>query len=251
MMGITATRGWQYLGGASREHVHTGLDGLRDRMKSWCEQGARFVKWRAPALIGPGLPTQRGIETSARSVAECAALAQEAGLAVVVEPEVMMKGEHDMARHFEVTEWLLHRVFEALYEHRVLLEGIVLKPNMVMPGTECVTQADADTVAAETLKCLRRTLPAAVPGVVFLSGGQSDEDATAHLNAMNRVGPQPWTLSFSYGRALGRAAMEVWDGRTDNSVAQAALCHRAKMNGLASLGRWSPELERAGLTQSS
>jgi fructose-bisphosphate aldolase class I len=244
MVGITPTTGWQMLAGSSREYMPTGLEGLPKRLKSWREQGARFIKWRVPAVIGEGMPTARAIDANARSVAECAALAQDAGLVPIVEPETEMRGTHTIERQFEVTEWFLHRVFEALYEHRVMVEGIVVKTNMVVSGSECSTQASADTVAAETLKCLRRVLPPSVPGVGFLSGGQSDEDATAHLNAMNALGPQPWALSFSYGRALGKAAMSAWDGKTDNSAGQAALLHRAKMNGLASLGQWSVELER-------
>lgn len=194
--------------------------------------------------------TIRGIETNARSVAECAALAQDAGLVPIVEPEVEMKGEHDIEGQFEVTEWFLHRVFEALYEHRVMLEGIVLKTNMVVAGSNCLTQANAETVTAETVKCFRRILPPAVAGVGFLSGGQSDVDATAHLNAMNALGPEPWALSFSYGRAIGRAAMLAWDGKRDDSTGQVALHHRARMNGLASLGQWSPDLEKSELVAS-
>ena len=242
-VGITPTTGWQRLGGSPQERVPTGLDGLPKRLERWRGAGARFVKWRVGARVGPGLPSSRAIETCARSVAECAILAQDAGLVPIVEPEVEMRGEHDIERHFEVSEWFLHRVLEALYEHRVMLEGIVLKTNMVLSGSDCPTQADEDTVASETLKCLRRTLPAAVPGIGFLSGGQSDEKATAHLNAMNALGPQPWALSFSFGRAIGRAAMLAWDGRTEDSAGQVALHHRARMNGLASLGQWSAGLE--------
>lgn len=246
MLGITPTTGWQPLGGSEKEYTPRGLDGLPRRLRSWREQGVRFVKWRVPAVVGDGMPTARAIESNARSVAECAALAQAAGLVPIVEPEVEMKGEHGIERQYDATEWFLHRTLEALYEHGVNIEGIVLKTNMVVSGSDCPTQADVDTVAAETLKCLRRILPPALPGIGFLSGGQSDEDATAHLNAMNALGPQPWTLSFSYGRALGRAAVQAWDGKTDNSAGQAALLHRAKMNGLASLGQWTAEQEEAG-----
>ncbi len=245
MLGVTPTTGWQHLGGSPREYIPTGLDGLPKRLAGWRELGVRFVKWRVGVRLGPGLPTPRAIESNARSVAEFGALAQEARLVPIIEPEVEMKGGHDIERHFEVTEWFLHRVFEALYEHRVRPEGIVLKTNMVVSGSDCPAQAGVDTVAALTLKCMRRTVPAAVPGIAFLSGGQSDEKATAHLNAMNASGPHPWALTFSYGRALGRAAMQAWDGKTDASAGQAALRHRARMNSLASLGRWSPELEQA------
>ena len=243
MVGITPTTGWQRLGGSPEEVMPRGLDGLPKRLKRWRELGVSFIKWRVAAKVGPGLPSSRAIETGARSVAECAILAQDAGLVPIVEPEVEMKGEHSIERQFELTEWFLHRTFQALYEHRVMLEAIVLKTNMVVSGSDCPTQADIATVASETLKCLRRTVPPAVPGVGFLSGGQSDGKATAHLNAMNALGPQPWTLSFSYGRAIGRAAMLAWDGKIDGSTGQPALLHRARMNGLASLGQWSPELE--------
>jgi len=243
MVGITPTTGWQLFGGSKREYFPKGIDGLPPRLKKWKERGVHFVKWRVPAIIGPGMPTRRAMEANAQSVAECAALAQAAGLVPIVEPEVEMKGDHDIARQYEVTEWFLNAVFDALYEHRVLLEGIVLKTNMVVSGSKCTDQADAETVAHETIKCLRRTLPPAVPGVGFLSGGLSDIDSTAYLNAMNALGPQPWTLSFSYGRAIGRAAMEAWDGKTDDSTGQAALLHRSKMNSLASTGQWSSELE--------
>lgn len=246
MVGITPTTGWQRLGGSPEEFIPRGLDGLPKRLKRWRELGVRFVKWRVGVKVGPGLPTSRAIESNARSVAECAVLAQEAGLVPIVEPEVEMKGEHDIERQFEVTEWFLHRVFETLYEHRVMLEGIVLKTNMVVSGSDCPTQADVDTVASETLKCMRRAVPPAVPGIGFLSGGQSDGKSTAHLNAMNALGPQPWTLSFSYGRAIGRAAMLAWDGKIDGSAGQTALYHRARMNGLATLGQWSAELEEDG-----
>jgi fructose-bisphosphate aldolase class I len=190
------------------------------------------------------MPTARAIETNARSVAECAALAQEAGLVPIVEPEVEMRGDHTTESQFEATEWFLHRVFQALFEHGVLLEGIVLKTNMVVSGKECSTQASVDTVAAETLRCLRGVVPPAVPGIGFLSGGQSEQDATAHLSAMNALGSQPWALTFSYGRALGEAAMSNWDGKVEKSTGQDALLHRSKMNGLASLGQWKLDLER-------
>jgi len=244
MIGITPTTGWQMMAGANGEYIPMGLDGLPKKLKAWKELGARFVKWRVGIKVGPGLPTTHAIEFNARSVAEVAALAQEAGLVPIVEPEVEMKGNHDINRQYEVTEWLLHRTFEALYEHRVMLEGIVLKTNMVVSGSDCPVQADVDTVAAETLKCLRRIVPAAVQGIGFLSGGQTDEKATIHLNAMNVLGAQPWTLSFSYGRAIGRAAVEAWDGKIEGSTGQTALYHRARMNGLAALGQWTAELEK-------
>ena len=244
LAGITPTTGWQKLGESPKERVPTGLDGLPNRLEKWQEAGISFVKWRVAARIGPGLPSPLAIKLGAHSVAEYAALAQAAGLVPIVEPDVEMRGEHDMQRHFEVTEWFLHKTFEALYEHGVLLEGIVLKTNMVLSGSDCPIQANEETVALETLKCLRHTVPPAVPGIAFLSGGQSDHKATAHLNAINAHGPQPWQLSFSYGRAIGKAAMMAWDGRTDNSAGQTALLHRARMNGLATLGKWAPKLEK-------
>jgi fructose-bisphosphate aldolase class I len=193
----------------------------------------------------PGLPTEHAMISNARSVAEFAALAQQFDLVPIVEPEVEMNGDHSIERQFEVTEWFLHRTFEALYEHDVSVEEIVLKTNMVVSGDSCPDQADTATVAAETIRCLRRVVPPAVPGIGFLSGGLSDIDSTANLDAMNRLGPQPWALSFSYGRAIGRAAVEAWEGKTDESKGQTALAHRARMCGLASLGQWSSELEEA------
>jgi len=246
MLGITPTTGWQRLGGTNKEYIPTGLDGLPKRLEKWRDAGARFVKWRVGVKVGPGFPSARAVESNARSVAECAALAQAAGLVPIVEPEVEMRGSHDIERQYEVSEWFLHRTFEALYEHGVMLEGIVLKTNMVVSGSDCPTQADVDTVASETLKCLRNIVPAAVPGIGFLSGGQTDENSTIHLNAMNVLGPQPWALSFSYGRAIGRAAMMAWDGKTEGSTGQDALNHRCRMNGLASLGQWTAELEKDG-----
>jgi fructose-bisphosphate aldolase class I len=243
LLGITPTSGWQLLGGSDVEYVPRGLDGLAKRLGGWREMGVKFVKWRVAARVLPGLPTERAMTSNARSVAECAALAHEFDLVPIVEPEVEMTGEHSLERQFEVTEWFLHRTFEALYEHGVSPEEIVLKTNMVVSGSECPEQADRATVAAETLRCLRRVVPPAVPGIAFLSGGQSDLDATAHLDAMNRLGPQPWALSFSFGRALGRAVVEAWSGEPDDSAAQAALRHRARMCGLASLGRWTNDLE--------
>ncbi len=243
LLGITPTTGWQLLGGSEHEYVPRGLDGLAKRLEAWRERGVAFVKWRVAARVRPGLPTERALVSNARSVAECAALAHQFDLVPIVEPEVEMKGEHTIERQFEVTERFLRRTFEALYEHGVLPEEIVLKTNMVVSGSDCPEQAGVDTVARETLRCLRRVVPPALPGIGFLSGGQSDRDATAHLDAMNRLAPQPWALSFSFGRAIGRAPVEAWDGKTDESSGQTALRHRTRMNGLATLGEWSPEAE--------
>jgi len=243
LLGITPTTGWQFLGGSEHEYVPRGLDGLAKRLESWRERGVAFIKWRVAARVGPGLPTERALVSNARSVAECAALAHQFDLVPIAEPEVEMKGSHTLQRQFEVTERFLHRTFETLYEHGVVPENIVLKTNMVVPGSTCPEQADVDTVARETLRCLRRVVPPALPGIGFLSGGQSDLDATAHLDAMNRLDPQPWALSFSFGRAIGRAPVEAWDGKADESSGQTALRHRARMNGMATLGEWAMQLE--------
>ena len=255
MFGVTPTIGWQYLDGTPYEGwaiystpdelLPTGMDGLPERLKKWREMGASFAKWRVIAKMDPGLPTARGIAAAADQVAEYAALAQAAGLVPIVEPDVNMVGDHDIQRHFEASEWFLHRTFQALYERGVMLEGMVLKTNMVLSGSKCPTQADVATVAAETIRCLRRAVPAAVPGIAFLSGGQTDLDSTIRLNAMNLLDPQPWRLSFSYGRAIGRPAIKAWDGKIEGSAGQTTLLHRAKMNGLASSGQWSAELEEA------
>ncbi|MCY3933148.1 MAG: fructose-bisphosphate aldolase class I [Acidobacteria bacterium] len=255
LLGITPTTGWQLLGGSEHEYVPRGLDGLAKRLEYWRGRGVAFVKWRVAARVRPGLPTERALVSNARSVAEVAALAHQFDLVPIVEPEVEMKGDHPIERQFEITERFLHRTFEALYEYGVAPEEIVLKTNMVVSGSDCPEQAGVDTVARETLRCLRRVVPPALPGIGFLSGGQSDLDATAHLDAMNRLaasgGPAdgaghlhaPWALSFSFGRAIGRAPVEAWDGRTDESSGQTALRHRARMNGLATLGEWSVEAE--------
>jgi fructose-bisphosphate aldolase class I len=246
LLGVTPTMGYQFIGGSEHEYLPKGLDGLWRRLESWRSRGVSFVKWRVAALVGQGLPTERAMRSNARSVAEFAALAQQYDLVPIVEPEVEMEGSHSIERQFEVTEWFLHCVFEALYEHGVAPEEMVLKTNMVVSGSDCPEQADTATVAAETLRCLRRVVPPAVPGIAFLSGGLSDIDATANLDAMNRMGPHPWTLTFSYGRAIGRAAVEAWSGEVDDAAAQSALAHRARMCGLASLGQWSSELEETG-----
>ena len=255
MFGVNPAIGWQHLDGtpfegwaiskSPDELIPTGMDGLQERLQKWRGMGASFVKWRVIARMEPGFPTARGIEAGANQVAQYAALAQEAGLVPIVEPDVDMIGEHDIKRHFEVSEWFLHRTFEALYEHGVMLEGIVLKTNMVLSGSKCPTQADVGTVAAESIKCMRRAVPAAVPGIAFLSGGQTDMDSTIHLNALNMLEPQPWRLSFSYGRAIGRPPMKAWDGKIGGSAGQTALLHRAKMNSLATSGKWTAELEEA------
>ncbi len=245
--GIKVDKGTKPLAGAAGEQVTEGLDGLRERLAEYKSLGARFAKWRAVIGIGPGLPTSYGIGVNAHALARYAALCQEAGLTPIVEPEVLMDGDHTIERCLEVTEATLHATFHALHEQRVALEGMLLKPNMVLSGKSCPRQAGVQEVAEATMRCLRRAVPAAVPGIVFLSGGQSDELATAHLNALNAMaGPPPWQVSFSYGRALQAPAQKAWKGEPGNIAAgQRAFYHRARMNGAARQGRYSADLERA------
>jgi len=243
--GIKVDKGAKALAGAPGETVTEGLDGLRERLEEYVELGARFTKWRAVIAIGADIPSEYCIWTNAHALARYAALSQEAGLVPIVEPEVLMDGDHTIERSFEVTSRTLHAVFTELRDQRVHFEQMLLKPNMVLSGYGCPRQVSVEEVAAETVKAFRRHVPAAVPGIVFLSGGQSDEDATAHLNAMNAMAPHPWELSFSYGRALQAPALKAWGGRTDNvSAAQQAFFHRAKLNGLARSGSYSPEMEK-------
>ncbi|HEX9158822.1 MAG TPA: class I fructose-bisphosphate aldolase [Rhizomicrobium sp.] len=227
------------------ETVTEGLDGLRDRLIQYRGLGARFAKWRAVIDIGKGIPSFTSISTNAHALARYAALCQEENLVPIVEPEVLMDGDHTIDACAAVTEWTLKEVFYALFNQRVDLEGMVLKPNMILSGTKCPEQAGVDEVAARTIKCLKGCVPPAVPGVAFLSGGQSDEDATAHLNAMNKGFDVPWRLTFSYGRALQAAPQKAWGGKSANvPQAQQAFTHRARMNSLATLGEWNPDLER-------
>ena len=242
--GISPFKGMVVLARSEGETVGSGLDGLRERLAEYAAMGVGFTKWRAAFQIGPGTPSYYAIEANAYVMAQVAALSQEAGIVPIVEPEVMLVGDHTIERCFAVTEWVLSRTFEALYLHRVDLEGTLVKASMVLSGDACARQADVDAVAEQTVKVFRRQIPAAIPGIVFLSGGQSDYHATAHLNAMNANYDLPWKLSFSYARALQREPMAVWGNRAENvPAAQAALLHRAKMNGLASLGLWTEELE--------
>ena len=244
--GIKVDKGAKELAGSAGEKVTEGLDGLRDRLAEYYEVGARFAKWRAVITIGDHIPSMYCLDANAHALARYAALCQEAGIVPIVEPEVLMDGSHSIERCEEVTDRTLHRVFNALHLHRVCLEGIVLKPNMVLSGSECSEQADVQTVAEATVRCLKRHVPAAVPGIAFLSGGQSDELATAHLDAMNKMGPLPWKLTFSYGRALQAAALKAWGGQADNLEAgKNAFLHRAKCNGSASKGEYSTDMESA------
>jgi fructose-bisphosphate aldolase class I len=243
--GIKVDKGAKDLANAPGETVTEGLDGLRERLEEYRGLGARFTKWRAVITIGSEIPSEYCIWTNAHALARYAALSQEAGLVPIVEPEVLMDGDHTIERSFEVTSRTLHAVFTELRDQRVHQEGMLLKPNMVLSGYECLERASVEEVAAETVRCFLRHVPAAVPGIVFLSGGQSDEDATAHLNAMNRLGPHPWELSYSYGRALQAPALKAWGGDPANAeAAQAAYLHRTRMNGLARSGEYSPELEK-------
>jgi fructose-bisphosphate aldolase class I len=224
--------------------VTEGLDGLRDRFKEYASLGARFAKWRAVITIGDGIPSRACVSANAHALARYAALAQEAGIVPIVEPEVLMDGDHDIERCEEVTGQTLAQVFKQLRVQGVALEGMLLKPNMVISGQDCARQASVDEVAAATVRCLRRFVPAAVPGIVFLSGGQSAELATEHLNAMHKLGPQPWALSFSYGRALQAPALDAWLGKDANvDAAKGAFYHRAECNAAAARGDYTPAME--------
>ncbi len=226
------------------EKVTEGLDGLRVRLEEYVSLGARFTKWRAVIAIGDGIPSQFCIDANAHALARYAALSQEAGLVPIVEPEVLMDGDHSIDRCNQVTSATLRAVFAQLDAHRVELEGALLKTNMVLSGKDASQRADVEEVAAATVSCLADVVPSAIPGVVFLSGGQSDEDATAHLSAMNRLGSHPWELSFSYGRALQAPSLKAWKGEEANVEAgQKALYHRAKLNGAARSGKYSSDME--------
>jgi fructose-bisphosphate aldolase class I len=231
------------------EKITEGLDGLGERLKEYHGLGARFAKWRAVIDIGEGIPTAYAIAANAEALARYAALCQTAKIVPIVEPEVLMDGpvaKHGIETCERVTERTLNAVFDALAAARVRLEAMVLKPNMVVPGKNSGEKASPQDVAERTVRVLKRTVPAAVPGIAFLSGGQSDEEATRHLSLMNAMGPLPWKLTFSYGRALQAAALKAWAGRRENlAAAQAAFAHRARMNGLAASGKWSESLEKA------
>ena len=243
--GIKVDEGTKPLPECPGEVVTIGLDKLADRLPKYYEQGARFAKWRAVIDIGPGIPSYACIRANAHALARYAALCQDEGIVPIVEPEVLMDGDHDIDRCAAITEWTLKTVFEQLYDQRVALEGMVLKPNMAISGKKCPKQASVEEVAERTVKVLKACVPAAVPGIAFLSGGQSDEAATAHLDAMNKIGGLPWMLTFSYGRALQAAPQKAWAGKAESMAAgQRAFLHRAMMNGLASRGQWKQDLER-------
>jgi fructose-bisphosphate aldolase class I len=244
--GIKVDQGAKPLALAPDELVTEGLDGLRERLSEYRGLGARFAKWRAVITIGDDIPSQYCIDVKAHALARYAALCHEADIVPIVEPEVLMDGSHTIDRCAQVTADTLHAVFADLYDQRVALEGMLLKPNMVLPGKSSRVQASDAEIAEATIACFRATVPAAVPGIVFLSGGQSDEEATARLDAMNRRGPHPWELSFSYGRALQAAAIKAWGG-SDDRVAdgQAAFLKRARLNGAARSGQYNADLEKA------
>jgi len=244
--GIKVDKGAKFMAGHPGEKITEGLDGLRDRLTEYAQMGARFAKWRAVINIGDGIPTIGCIEANANALARYAALCQEAGLVPIVEPEVFMNGNHSMEDCFGVTEEVLRTVFKNLYNQDVLLEGMLLKPNMVLPGTTCAIQETVDEVADATVECLMHAVPAAVPGIVFLSGGQSSELASARLNAMNEQykGQLPWELSFSFGRAIQQPALSLWKGKESNvQKAQQALFHRSKLNRDARRGKYNISME--------
>ncbi len=243
--GIKVDEGTKPLPGFPGELITIGLDKLAGRLPKYYEQGARFAKWRAVIDIAPSIPTSGAIHANAHALARYAALCQAAQIVPIVEPEVLMDGDNNIDRCYEVTEAVLREVFQELYLNRVALEGMILKPNMAITGKKASNRAGVGEVAEKTVRLLKSCVPAAVPGIAFLSGGQSDEEATAHLDAMNRIGGLPWKLTFSYGRALQHAPQTAWAGKPEHAAAaQRAFAHRARMNGLASKGQWQPESEK-------
>ncbi|MBR1251178.1 fructose-bisphosphate aldolase class I [Bradyrhizobium sp. AUGA SZCCT0169] len=248
--GIKVDEGTQGLPDCPGELITAGLDKLAERLKKYYERGARFAKWRAVIDIGHGtdgrnIPSMTAIHVNAHALARYAALCQQAQIVPIVEPEVLMDGDHDIDRCFEVTQRVLNKTFQELRIQRVALEGMILKPNMAIAGKKSPKPSSVEEVAEKTVRLLKSCVPAAVPGIAFLSGGQSDEDATAHLNAMNRIGGLPWRLTFSYGRALQAAPQKAWSGKAENVAAgQRAFTHRARMNALASKGEWEAGLEK-------
>lgn len=243
--GIKVDEGIKPLPNCPGEVITIGLDKLADRLPKYYDQGARFAKWRAVIDVGPGIPSYDCIHANAHALARYAALCQAAQIVPIVEPEVLMDGDHDAETCEKVTTWILKETFQELFYAKVALEGIVLKPNMIVPGKKSAKRASIEEVAARTVNVLKNCVPGAVPGIAFLSGGQSDEDATAHLDAMNRLGNLPWALTFSYGRALQAAPQKAWAGKSENvAAAQRAFLHRAQMNGLAALGQWKADLEK-------
>jgi fructose-bisphosphate aldolase class I len=242
--GIKVDEGTQPLPNCPGELITLGLDKLAGRLADYYKQGARFAKWRAVIDIGKGIPSYAAVRTNAHALARYAALCQQAQIVPIVEPEVLMDGEHGIDQCYEVTEFVLKETFQELYYQKVALEGMILKPNMAISGKKAQNRAGVDEVAEKTVRMLKSCVPPAVPGIAFLSGGQSDEEATAHLDAMNRIGGLPWKLTFSYGRALQAAPQKAWSGKAENvSAGQQAFTHRAMMNSLASKGEWKADLE--------
>ena len=243
--GIKVDKGAKHLPGSNGETVTEGLDGLRERLAEYYDIGARFAKWRAVIHIGEGIPTWNGVKSNAHALARYAALCQEASLVPIVEPEVLMEGGHSVERCYDVTHWTLRTTFSELADAGVDFDSMVLKPNMVVSGLDAADQAGPQQVAEMTVECFNEVVPAAVPGIAFLSGGQTELEATANLNAMNAMGSHPWELSFSYGRALQQSALGAWGGDAANrDAAQQAFLHRAKMNGLARTGSWNADLDK-------
>ncbi|GLK82201.1 fructose-bisphosphate aldolase [Ancylobacter defluvii] len=243
--GIKVDAGAKPQPGAPGETITEGLDGLGGRLKEYYDLGARFAKWRAVIDIGAGIPSYTSLIANAQALARYAALCQEANIVPIVEPEVLMDGDHDIDRCYDVTEWVLKEVFQQLFYARIRLEGMVLKPNMIVPGMKSPKQVSYEQVAEKTVRVLKNCVPSAVPGIAFLSGGQSDEAATGHLDAMIKIGNLPWNLTFSYGRALQAAPQKAWSGKPENwGAGQAAFTHRAKMNYLAALGKWAADEEK-------
>lgn len=250
--GIKVDKGLVHLANTNNENVTQGLDGLPERLADYKSKGALFAKWRAVYAISAHTPSELLIATNAEVLARYAAICQEQGIVPIVEPEVLIDGDHTLERCREVSEPVFHEVFAALYRHKVQLEYIVLKPSMVISGKSCAKKASVDEVAKATIEVLLRTVPAAVPSINFLSGGQTPEEATAHLNAMNKLGPLPWNLSFSYARALQDYCMKAWLGKTNNiQAAQQAFYKRAKLNSLASLGKYTASLEKEAYSVAS
>ncbi len=242
--GIKVDMGAKPLSGTLDETVTEGLDGLRDRLAEYAELGARFAKWRAVIKIGEGKPSLAALEANAHALARYAALCQEAGIVPIVEPEILMEGDHDLEVAYSVAEMTLHTVFNKLFDQNVLLEGMLLKPSMVINGVDCGSPATAQEVAEATMNCFYNTVPAAVPGIIFLSGGQTGPQAAEHLSLMNQLGEHPWAVSFSYGRAIQQPALEAWaKDQDDHAAAQKLLLHRAQCCGAASLGDYTAEME--------
>jgi fructose-bisphosphate aldolase class I len=246
--GIKVDKGTKPLAFCPGEVITEGLDGLADRLVEYRNLGARFAKWRAVIDIGERIPSYTAISTNCQALARYAAICQENDIVPIVEPEVLMDGSHDIDACYDVTQWVLKTQFWELYHQKVMLEGIVLKPNMVIAGKKSAKKASHEEVAERTVRCLKDCVPATVSGIAFLSGGQSDEEATIHLNLINQLGPLPWPVTFSYGRALQHLPQKLWAGRAENvSAAQRAFAHRARMNGLAAQATWKPELEKVGM----